>query len=147
MIYNYIALGLAALFLVLSIICVIAENFPPRQKFLRRLLITLREVSKLPFVIIALIVLYAGSKISGAELWLTGVALGIFFAALIILHWFRITSVLRSRKGRKSNRTPLLPVGKSQPAQSAAAESKLAPLAKELQPMEPQVIDAAPSES
>lgn len=146
MIFNYIALGLAALFTVLSIVCVIAECFPPKDKPLRRLKIHLREVTKLPFAVIALIVLFIGSKVSGAEFLLTAAALGIFLFGLIILHWFRISSLLRSLKHKKV-RTPLMPVKKSRPDETSAQEARLAPLAKELELPEPQVIDAAPSES
>ena len=76
MIFNYIAFGLAGLFLLLSLISVIAEAVSPYHKPTRRLRITLREVTKLPFVVIAGIVLLIGNKVSGAKLQFTAIALG-----------------------------------------------------------------------
>ncbi|MBP3249416.1 MAG: hypothetical protein J6M48_03540 [Ruminococcus sp.] len=143
MIFNYIAFGLAGLFLLLSLISVIAEAVSPYHKPTRRLRITLREVTKLPFVAIAGIVLLIGNKVSGAKFQFTAIALGIFFLSLIILHWFKISKMLRSRR-RAVKKTPLAPLRKTALNERASPE---APLARVLEPKEPEVIEGQLSQS
>ncbi|MBQ8959998.1 MAG: hypothetical protein IJ071_02130 [Ruminococcus sp.] len=146
MIFNYIALAAAGLFLLLSIVCDIAEKIPPREKLLRRLKTNLREITKLPFVIIALLVLFIGSKVSGADIKLTFGAILVFFVGLVILHWYRLSSVQRSRRLKKKS-APLLPVRKAPINEKTAAEAAEAPLARVLEPMEPAVIEGQLSDT
>ena len=98
MIFNYIAFGLAGLFLLLSLISVIAEAVSPYHKPTRRLRITLREVTKLPFVVIAGIVLLIGNKVSGAKFQFTAIALGIFLHILVRIFAQNITPIWGTHK-------------------------------------------------
>lgn len=143
MVYDYTVLGAAGIFLFLSLVSIITEPLLNRDKAagraFRRLRINMREAGLIPFIFIAGIVLLAGRAVHKApfisrEMMYVWTAVGVFAAALIILHWFRVFRPLRSRRYAHVKKLSLL-------SRRAAlmTESRLlreAPPARELAPLE-----------
>lgn len=106
MIFNYIALGLAAVFFILCVTAVTTERKPHKRAairgFFRRLTISLREITLMWTVIISTLLLYISCKIESVDLILTFCTLGIFLLSLIILNFSHIFG----RAGRKKRKKP-----------------------------------------
>ena len=144
MVYDYIALGAAGLFMFLSLVSVITEPLLNRDKsagrLFRRLRINLRETGFIPFLFIAGIALLVGKAVHKApfishDMMYVWIAVGIFAAALLILHWFRVFRPLRSKRYAHAKKLSFL----SRKA-GLMTESRLlreAPPARELTPLEP----------
>lgn len=142
MIYNYIAFILAGSFLLLSVVSVTAEKFPPDnvklRRFFRRLKISLREITHIQFIFIALIVLIAGSWFKSCNKKLLWLALGIFFLGEIILHFYKIISHKPIKHGSSVKGLALLtPLAELAKERSLAPELPETALAKTLEPLEP----------
>ena len=143
MVYDYTVLGAAGLFLLLTLIGVITEPLLNRDKAagraFRSLRIKMREAGLIPFIFIAGIALLIGKAVHKApfisrDMMRVWIAVGVFAAALIILHWFRVFRPLRSRRYAHVKKLSLL-------SHRAAlmTESRLlreAPPARELTPLE-----------
>ena len=123
MVLNIITAGIAVLFLIVCVICVMSENSPSEKaasrNFFRRVRITLREINLPVFLLISALVIIAALKTDLLRVPVALVSAGLFAAGLFILNSFRILCGLRSRKKKKS----LSPLGWILPSK----ESKLTP--------------------
>ena len=141
MILDYIALGLASLYLVAAIVCVILEalDASPRraEKFSRSLRCHLRDISQTPFITLLCLFMLLSSWCENSDIKRILLAGGIFFIGVIIVHIHKGYHVLRSRRFRKKRtagrlpRTALLSPSKRQ-------ELPLRKQAAELVPLTPQ---------
>ena len=115
MIYNYIALSASGSFLLLSIISslselMLAKNSRP-GRVLRSLRICMRDIGHIAFILITGAFLIIGCIVKNTDWRLLWLAVGIFFLGEIVLHWFKIISVKRSRKYSKA-KNMVLPLKK-----------------------------------
>lgn len=144
MVYDCIVLGAAGIFLLLTLISVITEPLLNRDKsagrLFRRLRINMRETGFIPFLFIAGIVLLIGRAVHRAsfisrDMMYVWIAVGVFAAALLILHWFRVFRPLRSRRYARVKKLATL-----SSRAGLMTENRLlreAPPARELTPLEP----------
>ncbi|MBR2284849.1 MAG: hypothetical protein IJ874_10610 [Ruminococcus sp.] len=145
MIFSYIVLSAAVLFLLTAVVCVITEPLLDRDKpagrFFRRIRINVRETGILPYIFILLAVIIAGRFIKTTDWRLVWISAAVFLLAVMILHWFQLIHLLRSKKPAKIKK-PLLLAGEAgelpllSPAKEAAPAKLSAPAAE--------IIDAEP---
>lgn len=105
MLFYYIAFALAVIWLILCIISAVTENKPHKEakirNFFRRIRISLREITIVWAVVIVWLVWCIAHKsrdING--LWLC-LIIGTFLVGLVILEYFRIFGIARTRKRKK----------------------------------------------
>ena len=107
MVYDYTVLGASGLFMLLSLLSVITEPLLNRDKAagraFRKMRINMRETGLIPFIFIAGIVLLMGRAVHRApfisrDMMWVWIAVGVFAAALVLLHWFRVFRPLRSKR-------------------------------------------------
>lgn len=138
MILDYIALGLASLYLVASIICVIIEalDASPRRagKFSRSLRCHLRDISQTPFITLLCLFMIVSSWCESSDIRRIFLAGGIFFTGVIIVHIHKGHNVLRSRRIKKNSsagklsRTALLSPSKRRELPLRKPANELVPL-------------------
>lgn len=148
MVYDYIALGASGLFLLLSLVSVITEPLLNRDsntgRAFRKLRINMREVGFLLYILITGTVLTVGRLIHRTSFISSGmkylwIAAGVFAAAAVMLHWYRVFRPLRSRRSARA-KTPVGLTGRTGIAGNAGVLPVL-PEARELRPLEVTVSD------
>ncbi len=102
MIFYYILTALSVIWLILSVISTVTELMEIKgakiRNFFRRLRISLREITLVWAIVI---VVYIAAKSDNTNrLWI-GISLGIFIAGLVILEYFRIFGIAKTRKRKK----------------------------------------------
>ncbi len=130
MLFNYIVLGLAAVFFMLCLTALISERNPvkavKKRNFLRSLTVSLRELTLVWVIVISALLLFISSNIKSADLIWTLCALGIFLLGVITLNSFRLFGISRSRKHKKNCMTS----GKATFLKNAAEISEASMLAE-----------------
>lgn len=134
MFLNYLAIAASVVMLILSIIVAAASDVPYNNntgRILRRIRITLRELSLTSVIVTALILLIIG-KVTGdtnkSGIWLD---IALLFLCFIILHGSRLLTMKRSRKYRRA-RSMMRSIYRTPVCRKMTAEAKLLPAAKEL---------------
>lgn len=104
MFLNYLAIAASIVMLILSIITAAASDVPYNNnsgRILRRIRITLRDLSFTSVIVAALVILIIG-KVSGdtnkAGIWLD---IALLFLCFVILHGRRLLTMKTSRKYRR----------------------------------------------
>ena len=105
MIFYYILTALSVIWLILSVISTVTELMEIKgakiRNFFRRLRISLREITLVWAIVIVGIVVHIAAKSDNTNwLWI-GISLGIFIAGLVILEYFRIFGIAKTRKRKK----------------------------------------------
>ena len=131
---NYIALGVSAVILLLSLIAVLTEFISYNTKvgrILRKLRITLREISFSALVVTAVVLLILSVVTGDHNRKMMWADVGILAASWLILHIRRFIGVNRSRHHAHKKKT-LPTVGRSSISDKLAPLAAEAALAKEL---------------
>ena len=140
MLVNIITTEIAAVFFILCVLCVMTENPAPKKassrNFMRRIMITLREINFPAFLLISAALIIFSLKTDIIKPICALFSVGFFALGLFVLNSSRILTGRGSRKMKKK----LRPLGwilpskeaKSAPEAEILREAQEAPISSEL---------------